>query len=396
MRLPLRESLLLLGVTVGAGFALAAPLDPSLPQRRVVGAPAGESPMDRVDGARSGRSRSDLPGKPRELWRARITGGLDLAPVVDRRGHVVAASAAGRVTELDGKGAVIWSTRTGSGAVMLGPMLTSDETRVVIASPPEVIGLAVDGTTKYRRSLPLPDLKNAAQPLATSDGGMVLAAHGKLLRLDSRGDVQARAELPSPPVSLLEQGRRILIVALSGDVLEWKPPAEPSKLGSFGGRVDEGAALSSANHVTAVVDHQRVVDLNLTAGTRHLRVVSGELLQGPPAISAGGETRVASFGGLLLGHDQSGAETARAALEPASAAAATPGLGLTGAPPLVLDGKGRVAFARPGLDVGVLLPNGNIVTAPGAACGDPLSLVPAGARRLLLGCRSGLLLMLGD
>jgi len=376
--------------------ANADPIDPTLPQRRVVGPPAGACPASRVDGGRTGRARSPLPNKPRELWRARITGGLDLFPVVDRAGHVVAASASGRVSELDARGKLVWTAKTGSASIVLGPVLTSDGTRVVVTTTPEIVGVGTDGGVKYRQLLPLSNLKGAAEPLATSDGGLVLAANGKLLRLDSRGGIQARADFTGTPVAALEQGARVLVATLSGDVLEWKPPAAPTRLGSFGGQLDEGAALSSPNHVTAVVDHQRVIDLNLSAGSRHVRLESSELIQGPPAILGSGETRVASFAGLMLGHDRTGAETSRVALEPPAVAGAALALGLAGAPPLVVDAKGRVAFARPGLDAGIVQPSGNVVTAPGAACGDPMALVPAGAKRMLLGCRSGLMLMIGD
>jgi PQQ-like domain len=395
------EHVLVLFAAAGLGLSALVPnvsgetLDPSLPQRRVVGAPNGACAMNRVDGARTGRTRQALPEHPRVLWRARVTGGLDLPPAVDAGGHVVAASPAAQVTEIDRDGKAIFSVKTGVSAPALGPVLTSDGTRMVVTAGGELYAISSNGNVEHRRTLPFGTVRNAVQPLATSDGGAVLASGGMLLSVDSSGGIRARAELAPAPAALIERHARVLVVTQDGDVYEWKPPAEPTKLASFGGKVDEGAALSSPNHVTAVVDHQRVMDLNLTAGTRHVRVESSETLQGPPAILANGETRVASLSGLMLGHDRTGAETTRAALEPPLPGGSIVTPGVANPPPLVVDTRGRVAFARPGLDAGVVLPNGETRSAKGAACGDPAALVPAGPNRMLLACRSGLLIMIG-
>ncbi|MBE7481227.1 MAG: PQQ-like beta-propeller repeat protein [Polyangiaceae bacterium] len=376
--------------------ARAERIDPTFPVRRVVGAPAGAQPMARVDAARTGRARHSLPAAPRVLWRARVTSGLDLPLAVDGRGHVVAASPMSLLVELDAQGKLVWSSKTGNAVPVQGPIITTNGTRVVLTSSGELWGVGPSGTLRLRRTLPTGSVRGAAPPLATRDGGLVLAVTGLLLRLDASGDVLARAKQADAPISLLEHGSGTLIVTEKGDVLEWRPPGEPTKLGSFGGRVDEGAALSSPNHVTAIVDHERLVDFKLSAKTRHIRLDSTDHLQGPPAILANGETRVASFSGLLLGHDRTGIETARAALEPSGGAGlpSVPGLFLP--PPLIVDDRGRVAYVRPGLDAGVVLETGEQKLAAGAACGDPGSLAPAGKHRFVVACRSGLILMLGQ
>lgn len=388
---------------LAAALALAAlpnahaeRIDPTLPVRRVIGAPAGAQPMYRVDSARTGRAKDPLPNEPRVLWRARITGGLDLPLAVDAKGRVTAASPMSQVVELDEKGKLAWTFKTGAASPVMGPVITTNGTRVVLTGTAELLGLSPAGALRIKKSLPLPNLRAATQPLATRDGGIMIAAAGSLLYLDASGDVQARAKQADPVVTLLEQPTRTLIVTEKGDVLEWKPPQEPTKLGSFGGRVDEGAALSSDNHLTAVVDHERLVDFKLSAATRHIRLDSTDRLQGPPAILPSGETRIASFSGLLLGHDRTGIETARAALEPPAGAGMPSVPGIFQAPPLVVDAKGRVAFVRPGLEAGVVLETGEPKLAAGGACGDPLSLSPAGKGRFVVACRSGLILMIGQ
>ena len=72
--------------------AAAEPIDPSLPQRRSVGAPAGAAAMARVDAARSGRARTALPDAPKILWRARAMGSARGPVAVSRDGAVVIAS----------------------------------------------------------------------------------------------------------------------------------------------------------------------------------------------------------------------------------------------------------------------------------------------------------------
>ncbi|MCC6900527.1 MAG: PQQ-binding-like beta-propeller repeat protein [Polyangiaceae bacterium] len=398
------KSALSAGVTLALLAAFAASsgsearaerIDPTLPVQRSVGTPAGAQPMYRVDAARTGRSKTPLPTAPRVLWRARVTGGLDLPVAVDARRHVIAASPMSQLVELDENGKLAWTLKTGSSAPVLGPVITTNGTRVVITANAELWAVAPNGTLRTKRSLPLSSVRSGVPPLAARDGGVVLGLPGTLLYLDASGDIQARAKQTDAPVSLVEQGGRTLIVTERGDVLEWKPPREPTKLGSFGGRVDEGAALSSPNHLTAVVDHERLVDFKLSSKTRHVRLSSTDRIQGPPAILANGETRLASFAGVLLGHDRTGIETARAELEPsATAGASVPGLFLP--PPLVVDEKGRVAFVRPGLDAGVVLETGESKAAAGAACGDPVALAPAGPGRFVVACRSGLILLIGQ
>lgn len=395
-RRALRSSLLAAVALAFWPSARAERIDPSLPVRRVVGPPAGAQPMFRVDSARTGRAKDPLPAEPRVLWRARVTGGLDLPLAVDARGHVIAASPMSQIVELDASGKLAWMLKTGSTAPVQGPVITTDGTRLVLTAGAELWGAGPNGTQRLRRPLPLASTKGAVPPLATRDGGIVIAVTGALLYLDASGDVRARAKQPDAPVALLEHGARTLLVTEKGDVLAWKPPEEPTKLGNFGGRVDEGAALSSSNHLTAIVDHERLVDFKLSANTRHIRLDSSERLQGPPAILANGETRVASFSGRMLGHDRTGIEVTRAALEPSSGAGTPSVPGIFQAPPLIVDGKGRVAFVRPGLEAGVVLESGELKAAAGAACGDPLSLSPAGRNRFVVACRSGLILMIGQ
>jgi hypothetical protein len=198
----------------------------------------------------------------------------------------------------------------------------------------------------------------------------------------------------------LARAKDFVVVGERGNVYVWQPPALPRKVASFAGKVEGGAALSSPRVLTAVVDEHRLVDLDLSTDTRHLRLDGSERLEGPPALLPDGETRVTTWDGLLEGHSKDGHETLRVPLEPlggvADAGVPSSVGALTPPPPPVVDAAGRTAFARPGLDVGVVAASGHIESARGANCPDPVALAPAGPKRLVLVCSTGHVWMLGE
>lgn len=388
-----------LGVGHTLSAARAEALDPTLPQRVAVGEPQGAAPMDRIDAQRSGRARQPLPRRPRVLWRARVAG-IDHPLLVDARGSVVAAGNPPHLTQLDARGRLEWTARLPS-APVTSPVLTSNGTRIVFTANGQLTAFDASGKLLRRQTLAPPGSLVNAAPLALDDGGLVAALGGLVLRLDAAGGVAARAVIDDDVRSVVrDTDDKVLLITARGDVVEWKPPHRPSLRGSFGGRVEDGAALTGPARVTAVVDRTRLIELKLASRTRHVRLPDGPLLlRGPPAIASTGESRVASVDGLLLGHDTAGRETLRVALEPITVAPGDAGTHLPqagGAPPLIVDSDGRTGFVRPGLDAGIVTADGEVVAASGAACGDPIALAPGGARRMVVACRSGLIFMLGD
>jgi hypothetical protein len=280
-------------------------------------------------------------------------------------------------------------------------VLISNGARVIFSSNGQLSAFSASGKLLRRQSLAPPGSNANSPPLALDDGGLIVALGGLVLRLDPSGEVIAKVVVDDDVRTVLrDTGGTLLLVTARGDVVEWRPPHQPNPRGSFGGKVDDGAALSGPSRVAAVVDRTRLIELKLATGTRHVRLPDGPLLlRGPPAISMSAESRIASVDGLLLGHDAAGRETLRVALEPISLSsgdAGTPSPLAGAAPPLIIDGEGRIGFVRPGLDAGVVMPDGEVVPAPGAACGDPIAIAPGGARRMVVACRSGLIFMLGD
>jgi outer membrane protein assembly factor BamB len=348
--------------------------------------------MAGLDAQRTGRAPTALPSRPRLLWRARAAAGADFSFAVDGEGALVLASAAGVVTQIDARGRTSWTARTGS-PVAIGPVLLSDGRRAVVTSTGELVVFDATGRLVLRRALPGGDVRNAVPALALDDGGLAFATGDTVLYIEHDGDIRSRSRLEGAVQSLLARGGELLAVTEKGHVFSLVRQRAPLRVGSFGGRIDEAAALALPDRLLAVVEHRRLIELRLTGGTRRTAVFDPVLsLVGPPVIAADGGTRITTADGMLLVHDARNRETLRVALE----AHAGSGEGGAFAPPVVVDAQGRVAFARPGRDAGVVLPSGEIAAAANAACPDPIALCPAGSGRFAVACRSGALLMIGD
>lgn len=369
-------------------------LDPTVAQEIRVGSPQGFAPLFRLDAARSGRTRYALPAQPAVLWRQRITGSIDLPAAVDERGGIVVAGASG-IVQLSKSGVIEWSR---SEPAVSGPVLTTRGERVVLTSNGELLYFTRSGELVRRLQLASAPVRTDAPLLPLEDGGLLVAAGGDVSRLTAGGSVRHSARFNDEVRALLQAPAGLVIATELGDVHGWSPPQPPRKLGSFGGRVSSGAALAGGRRLIASVEQTRLVELDLVTRARRTRVsVPGLLFQGTPVLTATQETRILSFEGTLLGHDANGQETARV---PLTAGAASPdrrpATHFGGAPPLLVDGRGACAFALPNAEIGLVTAAGDVRTIREASCLDPVSLVPAGPQRVLLACRSGQLMLIGE
>jgi hypothetical protein len=390
-----------------ATLATADTIDPTLPRTVVVGPPRGAAPAERLDARRTGRTPLALPSAPAEIWRHNLGGGLDVAPLVDARGDVVAALTSPEVVRLGADGRERWRARLGPAAAVAAPVLTSDGTMVVVTAGGQAIGLWPSGALRYATSLGARGTREAdASPLALEDGGVLVASGRSLIELDADGAVRARATLEERPVGGLVAGPEgALVTTESGAVFSFRAPGAPRRLGSFGGVVRRGAALADARTLVGVVDGRALVAFDLVTGAAHVRVSApaGALFDGPPAIDASGLALAPTTTGLVIGADASGSDRLRVAIDRAPLTgdagvtffgAASPESRPTA--PLVVDAAGRVAFARPGGRSGVIAADGAVTLAAERTCGTPIALAPAADRRLLVACRDGVVLMLGD
>jgi hypothetical protein len=438
---PLAAIGLVAGAIALASGARADVIDPSLPRTLVVGAPRGAAPSERLDAQRTGRSRTLLPSAPLHRWEHHLTGGIELAPVVDARDNILVVGTTPDAIKLDPEGNEVWRVRFATTAAVVPPVLTSDGTLVIVTAAGQAVGLAESGAIRFVTPLGVRGRDADVAPLALDDGGVIIAAGGALVEIDRDGAVRARTALEIKPGSAdsrvtgaLVQGPKAeagplgaLFTTESGSVFAWRPPLAPRKLGNLGGFPRRGAVVTGPRTLTAVVDSRRIVDFDLPTGVTHVRESSGTGAQidGPVTLGPDGILLAATQTGLLLGVDAAGNEAVRIALEkppavapaPAGPTAGQPGgsvnifggtPGGTGSgffgipaeikpsPALIIDRAGRIAFARASGRAGVISPRGVVTLASERVCSSPVAALPAGEKRLLIACRDGGLWLYGE
>jgi hypothetical protein len=153
------------------------------------------------------------------------------------------------------------------------------------------------------------------------------------------------------------------------------------------------------------VEEMRLVALDLKTGSATLLSDGGDAalqLEGPPTLGARGLLMVTNAASELIRIDAHGVAVSRTALEPAP-----PQLAVDGgtnifrrlddaSPPLIADPAGRVAFVRSSGKLGIVDEKGGVSTVDGSACRSPLSVLPAGPRRIVVVCKNGAIAMYGD
>jgi hypothetical protein len=396
---------LLLGVTARADI-----LDPSMPRTVVVGPPRGEAPSERLDPRRTGRGRSRLPATPVELWRRHVSGTIEVPPLVDAEGNVIALTNAPELVKLGPDSRELWRARLGIAGAVSAPTLLSDGTIAVIAATGIAWGFTPGGAVRFTTPLGIARRDADTVPLALGDGGLLVAAGNVVVELDADGVVRARGTLEDRSGAggteramgaVVDSPGGALVTTATGSVYRFHPPAAPRKIGSFGGTPTRGAMLLDERTLVAVVDGRRVVAFDLPTGTTHVRA-GGLVFDGPPVLGQGGLLLVGTQLGMLVGLDALGNEKLHVMLDKTSATPTGPGgtfLGggeLKPSPPIVIDPSGRIAFLRANGRVGVVTPEGQVEVAAERVCPGPVSLVPAGDKRMLLACRDGGLWMYGE
>ena len=388
-----------------ASHSIATSIDPGVAVTVVVGSPAGACPMGRMDGARTGRSRDRLPAEPRVLWRWSMGCALDASAVaVDRRGAVVVAgSNAAEIAQLGSDGRQQWRAKTGGGVPIAGPVILADDTRLVLTGSGDALGFDANGRARFAANVGPPGKNTRAAPLPLDDGTVALAVGTDVVLLSADGQVQGRYEIgESPTGALVQTAHGVAVTAENGSVYLVRPPARARKVGTFGGDPRPGAAAPDGNTLLAVVDHKRLVRLDVRTGaSRSLRAEPSPSLDGPVALDAARSANITTFSGDLTGLSPEGAEVRRTAL-----AAGAPPLPaeprvidlstMSESPPLITDDLGRVGFARVGGPIGVVSPEGSVVLVDQARCAFPVALAPAGRGRMVVACRDGSIVMIGE
>jgi outer membrane protein assembly factor BamB len=346
-----------------------------------------------------------------ELWRRHVSGTLDVPPLVDADGNVIALTNAPELVKLAPDARELWRARLGLAGAVSAPTLLSDGTIAVIAATGVAWGFTPGGAVRFSTPLGIARRDADTVPLALEDGGLLVAAGNVVVELDADGVVRARGTLDDRAVpgagteraagAVVDSPGGALITTATGNVYRFRPPAAPRKIGSLGGTPSRGAMLLDDRTLVAVVDGRRVVALDLPTGTTHVRA-SGMVFDAPPVLGPGGLLLVGTQLGVLIGLDALGNEKVRVMLDKAPSGPAGPsgtflgGGELRQSPPIVIDPAGRIAFLRAGGRVGVVTPDGQVEVAAERVCPGPVSLVPAGDKRMLIACRDGGLWMYGE
>jgi len=415
-------------------MSLADALDPSVPHTVVVGAPKGAAPSERVDPGRTGRTKTKLPARPKETWKRTLPSGSSYAPLIDGQGTLTFALTTSLVVRWSSEGKEQWRVQlpaAGSSAVTVAapPVLLSSGTIAVVNSLGELVGISPGGSVRYTTALGVSTSAGVrdggVSPLALDDGGLAVASGRTLLEVSADGSVRARAQLEDSAVGALIPGPEgTLVTTGSGAVYTFKPPGAPRKIGSFGGSVRKGAVRVDDRTLLAVVDGRRIVALDIPTGTTQTRATAGLLLGGfdaPVAVGPGGAAVTGAFAGLILSFDASGNEKLRVSIDPSSSltpAAPTaspyapppypggpgssfgsgtfPTMDMRPSPPVLVDADGRVAFVRANGRAGILAPDGNMTTLSERVCGRPVSIQPAGPKKVVISCEEGTVVMYSE
>lgn len=396
----------------------------------VVGMPRGHAVGERGDPYRSGRAKDPLPTSAGEIWRKQLGTSIDGAALVDDAGNVLVASQFDLV-KISASGRELWRARVGTSTVVSSPALLADGSVVVLTQSGRLVSVASDGSLRFTSDLSIRGRDVEVAPLPTASGTVVVGAGRSLLEVSGDGGIKARAELPETAVGALVLGPNgVLATGESGAVYEWKTPQQPRKIGSFGGSVKRpngsvasaGGAVLSGTKLFAVVDNKRVVAVDVRTGAASVRSSASPLglgFEGPPAVGKTGTLYVGTAAGFVVGLDGAGDEVFSAAAERnvvaadagAPVAALLPphygggygygGYGyqpvpqITNGPGPIVDGDGRVAFARYGGRVGVADAAGAVSIGAERLCGTPVGLQPGGRDRFVVTCRDGSVVMLG-
>ncbi|MSP25000.1 MAG: hypothetical protein EXR75_07520 [Myxococcales bacterium] len=420
------------------------------PRSEVVGAPRGYAPRDRIDAGRTGRTTTELPTPlARWRWQRELTAGLELPPVVDAEGAVSAWLVTGEVVRVDREGKISWRRRTTCSPGGVAPVLTSDGSVALVCADGSIERIDRAGALRpaapLDRAAPLgaTALRVTATPLGRDDGGLDIALDDELVRVDASGRVTARTGLGRGQRAvggLVRIGAAVIATGEDGTVWRWQPPSAAVVLGSFGGSVAGGAAYLGPRALVGVVANARVVAFDPVARgiTLLAEATAQDGFEGPVTSSFSGDVLVVSRKGEIVTIREKTAEVRREPLElrafgpltSTRGATAPMGYGAGTFPALLVDAANTVAFVLPSGRMGIVAntssaerPADNAVEKQpadkqadekhaaekhpaekatrvtileAAVCPQPLAILPAGPRRVVIACRSGHIIAWGD
>jgi hypothetical protein len=359
----------------------------SMPQAIYWGPPGGPAAMSAGDWSRANRAEALPSGADAAVsWHRQIPGGVSCNLLVDAAGDIFVVGT-GRVTQLNQAGQREYSQPADITSAVTATLL-ADGTRVALSAEGQLRAWSATGAAQFSVELPSPNRWVDGALLPLPDGGLLVSGGVQLLDLDAAGHVRARAKMKHPVHQTLVLGARGIIIDEHGGIYEWGGFELMARRESFPGRVVAVAASGDASLVALMSPDSSLVEVSLATGVSHelARVAEPGLLP-PLSVAAPGQVGAIRRDGIRfwLGQDIPVAAGGRSL----KVADSVRGALLLGGP----DG----AFAWLTADRALRLANGaeQEREVPEVRCGEPESLVSAGARRLLVACRSGELWLIG-
>lgn len=361
-------------------------------QHVVVGRGSALSACEGIDASNGNHASSDFPRTPQVVFRTRLGGGIGQAPASDAHGNLLIVHSEPRLSKLDARGRTLWSERLGSEA-SAAPVLTSSGTIVVVSRDGEAAFYSTAGQLQIKRALPLSDPRRRSLTIPAGNGGAWVASGSELLQLDEQGTVLRKMRARSAISTIAEANAQLVSVCENGDVQVARATGDLELIGTFGGRVPEGAALS-AGKVLAVVDGHKWCALDLQTG--RVTTLANEqslTLSGPPALLEAPSAALAA-GGFVSIRGKDGTELGRIALSVSNQGLDPSTRGLR--PALVVsDRQGAVAAVQGESDALVLRPGGSALRLDDTNCLEPFRPTPTKGG-LVFACRSGQLFGVSD
>jgi hypothetical protein len=351
--------------------------------RETIGPPRAPHAMPGVDATRSHRTATRLGVSPRVERRFRIAYGVGRGLVTHEDGGLFVLHPAARASRFDAQGKLVYSFKL-PGEASSPPVVTSSGRSAFVAAGELQL---VDDRGQLRAHTPLGDADfRASSILASRDGGVVVANNGWLIKLSAAGDLVWRQATSETPLDLLETDAGLWCVTAPGSIYRVDGAGRMVRVGELGGTTQ--AVSADGATLLARTGAHRLVSFDLVQHEVRAAVEDGTLeLGGPVLVGHDALAQAFTSDGLLVRYRADGSEAQRIPIDPG--ARRPPGM-----EDALLLPDGRLLVARAGADVAIVMPSGEVSSITNSACPDPVGLYAAGARAVLLACRSGNMLRL--
>jgi hypothetical protein len=357
----------------------------TFPQTLYRGTPPGPSAMLGGNWSRNYRTRElPSPATAVMVWQQRLSGGLACNLLVDAGGAIFAVGA-GRVSRLGPDGALEYSQQADlPNAVAAASLL--DGSHVVLIHAGRVLAWSAHGAPAFQVELDAPARWLRGSLLPLPDGGVLVAMGSSLFALDASGALLGHTQLEHEVLETFVTDRRILVVSDRGELLDWDGRAAANLRATFGGRVSV-AALTEDGALIGVVSERNLVELSVARAVRRRIAAFDAGLLPVLGLSSRDQLQVIRTDGYPTSVNRDDRGAAAPTPPPAARAAA-------GAAALLTDSSGALAWISADRPLGLRSAEAEREFAE-IRCGQPVSLVSAGLRQLVVGCQSGQIWLIG-